>query len=134
MEKIISACGNDCSKCPRHLPKSEKELEETAELWLKIGYRDKKVSTKEISCSGCSTENWCRYKIIKCTSEKNLLNCGECSQYPCNIIKECFQITESFKPQCKACCSLSEYKILEEAFFKKKKNLDSIYANKHNVK
>lgn len=128
MDKIIAACGNDCSKCPRHLPKSEKELEETASLWLRIGYRDRAVSTEEISCLGCSTDNWCRYKIIDCTTKKGVSNCGECSQYPCDIVKECFEVTLSFEPQCKKCCNSLQYKILKKAFFEKKNNLDSIYA------
>ena len=37
MDKIISACGNDCSLCPRHVPKTDDELRRTAELWMKIG-------------------------------------------------------------------------------------------------
>lgn len=56
MDKIISACGNDCSACPRYIAapyeKTEEELRHTAELWLKIGYRDKLVSNGEISCNG----------------------------------------------------------------------------------
>ena len=35
MVKILAACGNDCSACPRHLPKTEEELKRTAELWEK---------------------------------------------------------------------------------------------------
>ena len=69
-EKIIAACGNDCAACPRFLPKSEDELHKTAILWYKIGCRDNVVSNDEISCNGCKKENWCRYGIISCTSEK----------------------------------------------------------------
>lgn len=42
MQKIIAACGNDCSACPRYVAppyeKSDEELKYTAELWLEIGY------------------------------------------------------------------------------------------------
>jgi predicted acetyltransferase len=42
--KIIAACGNDCAACPRYTAypyeKTEEELHHTAELWMKIGYRD----------------------------------------------------------------------------------------------
>ena len=47
MQKIIAACGNDCSACPRYVAppyeKSDEELKYTAELWLEIGYRDRLV-------------------------------------------------------------------------------------------
>ena len=50
----IAACGNDCSACPRYVAhpyeKTEEELQHTAELWMKIGYRDHIVTNEEISC------------------------------------------------------------------------------------
>ena len=70
MEKIIAACGNDCAACPRYVKhpyeKTADELRNTAELWMKIGYRDHIVTNEEISCLGCRPENWCRYRVIKC--------------------------------------------------------------------
>jgi len=126
MDKIIAACGNDCSVCPRHLPKTQEELLQTSELWYKIGYRNQIVSTTEISCSGCSANNWCRYKIINCVIEKGVSTCGECPEYICEKIQECFDVTESFRRTCKMNCSRAEYEVLVEAFFQKKKNLDLI--------
>ena len=82
MDKLLSACGNDCSACPRYTAspyeKSEDELRHTAELWYKIGYRDKIVSVDEISCNGCKPENWCRYHVVKCCEDKGIRNCSEC--------------------------------------------------------
>lgn len=124
MEKIIAACGNDCSMCPRHLPKSEDELRHTAELWRKIGYRDHVVSNEEISCNGCTTDNWCRYNVIKCTTSRNISNCGQCEEYPCANIKECFEVTRSFEPACKAICTKEEYDMMSKAFFEKRENLE----------
>lgn len=66
---------------------------------------------------------------------KEFSNCGECPQYPCDIVKEWFEVTSGFEPQCKEYCNSSQYKILKEAFFDKKKNLDLIYTkNKRVVK
>ena len=125
--RIIAACGNDCSVCPRHLPKTDGELRHTAELWKDIGYRDRIVSNEEISCTGCKPENLCRYNIIGCVSAKGLSNCGECAGYPCEKITECFAATERFAPGCKAACTEEEYETLRKAFFEKKKNLDLIH-------
>ena len=71
--KVIAACGNDCAACPRYnahpYEKTETELRHTAELWMKIGYRDRIVSNEEIACNGCRPENWCRYRVVKCCAE-----------------------------------------------------------------
>lgn len=124
MNKIIAACGNDCSSCPRHLPKTDEELKHTAELWYKIGYRDHIVSNEEISCSGCSINNWCRYNVIQCTTSKNISDCGKCIEYPCKNILECFEVTKSFAPSCKSVCTEEEYNTMSNAFFEKKENLE----------
>lgn len=127
-DKLISACGNDCSACPRYVKepyqKTDEELNHTAELWFKIGYRDHIAGNEEISCYGCKADNWCRYKIIKCVNENHIKNCGQCRQYPCGNIKKCFEVTKSFEPFCKNVCTAEEYKILKRAFFEKKQNLE----------
>ena len=108
-EKIIAACGNDCAACPRYIKppfgKTPEELHKTAVLWQKIGYRDRVVSKEEISCMGCTVDNWCRYNIVKCVSENNVENCGQCAKYPCETIRECFKVTKSFIPACRAVCN-----------------------------
>ena len=76
LDRIIAACGNDCSACPRYVAhpyeKTEEELQHTAELWMKIGYRDHIVTNEEISCTGCKPENWCRYHVIGCCRDKGI--------------------------------------------------------------
>lgn len=127
MCKILAACGNDCSACPRYIAhpyeKTEEELRHTAELWLKIGYRDRLVSNEEISCTGCKPENWCRYHIIKCCERKNIRNCSECSEFPCKNMADCFSVTKSFEPGCREVCNDEEYRQLKKAFFEKEENL-----------
>lgn len=125
--KITAACGNNCAVCPRYTAhpyeKTEAELRHTAELWMKIGYRDHIVSNEEISCVGCKPENWCRYHVVKCCRDKGIANCSECMEYPCRNIKECFEITKSFEPVCKKICTEAEYFQMKAAFFEKEQNL-----------
>ena len=127
-EKIIAACGNNCAVCPRYVAhpyeKTESQLRHTAELWMKIGYRDHLVSNEEISCTGCKPENWCRYRVVKCCSEKGIRICSQCSDFPCDNIKECFEETMSFEPKCRETCTDDEYEIMRAAFFEKEKNLN----------
>ena len=126
-EKILAACGNDCAACPRYIAhpyeKTDEELHHTAELWMRIGYRDHVVTNEEIACYGCKPENWCRYRVIKCCEDHGIKTCGECSEYPCDNIRECFAVTKSFEPMCRQVCTDDEYKRMEKAFFEKEKNL-----------
>ena len=105
METVIAACGNDCAACPRYAAhpyeKTDEELHHTAELWMKIGYRDHVVTNEEIACYGCKPENWCRYRVIKCCA-----------------------VTKIFEPMCRKSCTDEEYYQLKKAFFEKEKNLN----------
>lgn len=127
MEKIIAACGNNCAACPRYVAhlfeKSDEELRHTAELWMKIGYRDHLVTNVEISCIGCKPENWCRYHVVNCCEVRGVKTCADCQEYPCDSMKKCFQVTKSFEPKCRAVCTDEEYLQLKTAFFEKEYNL-----------
>ena len=91
---------------------------------MKIGYRDHIVTNEEISCTGCKPENWCRYLVIKCCEDKKIPTCAYCLEYPCDRIRECFEITKSFEPQCQKVCTDEEFRQLRKAFFEKEKNLE----------
>ena len=127
MCKILAACGNDCAACPRYVgptyEKSEEELHRTAVLWKEIGYRDHVATNEEISCTGCSPRNWCRYRIAKCCQEKGVPTCANCIAYPCDNMRECFRVTASFVPACRRVCTEAEYAQLKKAFFEKEQNL-----------
>lgn len=129
-DRIIAACGNDCSACPRYTAppygKTDEELQHTAELWMRIGYRDHVVSIDEIACEGCQPSNWCRYNVVKCCGNKGIKTCAECTAYPCDNIKECFAVTASFEPECRKACTEKEYEQIRKAFFEKEKNLNEI--------
>ncbi|MBR0461717.1 MAG: GNAT family N-acetyltransferase [Erysipelotrichaceae bacterium] len=128
--RVIAACGNDCTACPRYVKhpyeKTDEELHHTAELWMKIGYRDCIVTNEEIACTGCKSENRCRYHVIECCSVKGIRTCAECAAYPCERMKECFRITGSFEPLCREVSKGKEYDQLRKAFFEKKENLDML--------
>ena len=132
-DRIIAACGNDCAACPRYtappFEKTEEELHHTAELWMKIGYRDRIVTNGEIACMGCRPENWCRYHTVKCCEDRGIKTCAECPEYPCETMKDCFAITRSFEPKCREVCTEEEYRRIRKAFFEKEKNLSDIQSD-----
>ena len=63
MEKI-TLCGDNCCKCPRYLAKTNGELEKVAELWFRIGWRDRIVPIEEIRCTGCTSHKQCTYCLV----------------------------------------------------------------------
>ena len=81
------------------------------------------VTNEEIACTGCKEENWCRYRLVKCVNEKHIAHCGQCENYPCDVMKACFTVTGSFIPTCKKVCTPEDFETLRKAFFEKEKNL-----------
>ena len=134
MGKVIAACGNDCSACPRFTvhpyEKTEEELSHTAELWMKIGYRDHICTNEEISCSGCKPESWCRYRVAGCCAARGITTCADCPVYPCKNLEECFAVTASFAPACRRVCTEDEYESLQRAFFEKDRNLRELRSHR----
>lgn len=125
MEKIIAACGNDCSLCPRYMPKTDGELTQTAQLWHRLGLRDHVVSNEEIQCFGCTPHNWCRYKIVACAVDRKIENCGRCTAYPCPQIMAAFEQTRMWEASYKLYGTEQEYDILCRAFCEKEENLNA---------
>ena len=122
MEKI-TLCGDDCLQCPRYLAKTEEEKNCVAELWHRIGWRDKIVSPEEISCGGCSSHKKCAYNLVECVKEKGVEKCNQCSQFPCEKIESMLERSVEYKKKCKKLCTREEYAMLEKSFFRKEENL-----------
>ena len=122
MEKITLS-GDNCLECPRYLSKTDPELEKTAELWYRVGWRDKIVSPDEIRCTGCSSHKQCTYQLVECIKEKGIEKCNQCSNFPCQKINDMLDRSHEYKEKCKELCSKEEYQMLKNAFFNKEENL-----------
>lgn len=109
--------------CPRYLAKSEKELSDVAQLWYRVGWRKKIVSSDEIRCLGCSSHKQCTYHLVECIKENKVKKCNECNQFPCEKIVQMLKQTKKYEEKCKKICSEKEYAILKKAFFNKESNL-----------
>ena len=122
MEKI-TLCGDNCLECPRYLAKTNRELEKVAELWFRIGWREKIVSIDEIKCSGCSSHKQCTYHLVECTKKNNVEKCNQCSQFPCNKIDDMLRRSNEYERKCREVCTAEEYQMLKSSIFNKKQNL-----------
>ena len=123
MEQIITPCGDDCSICPKYTAQTLEESKKVAELWYKVGWRDKVASPKEMKCLGCSSHKSCGYGLIDCLKERNIQKCNQCDDFPCDKINKMLQKTKEYENRCRELCSDTEFMILKKAFFEKEANL-----------
>lgn len=122
MDKI-TLCGDNCLFCPRYTAKTDKELSDTAELWYRIGWRDKIVSNEAIKCTGCSSHKQCTYNLVECIKLKGVEKCNQCSEFPCDKIQTMLSRSAEYEKKCITICTEKEYSMLEKAFFNKEVNL-----------
>jgi len=95
MEEIVAYCGLVCTECPAYKATKEdddKARAKIAEEWSKRYQHSFK--TEDINCSGCLAVGdvqigYCRVsEIRKCGSDRKVLNCGYCIEYPCDKLNE----------------------------------------------
>ncbi len=122
MDKI-TLCGDNCKYCPRYLAKTKVELEAVAELWYRVGWRDRIVSNDEIQCTGCSSHKQCTYGLVECIKEHGIEKCNQCLNFPCEKINRMMKRSAEYKEKCKEVCTEKEYQLLEKSFFNKEDNL-----------
>ena len=123
MERIITPCGDNCSVCPKYTAQTPEELQKVAELWYRVGWRDKIVSPEEMKCSGCSSHKTCSYGLIDCIKQKKVTRCNQCPDFPCDKINTMLETTRQYENRCRELCSDEEFAILKKAFFEKEENL-----------
>ena len=130
----LACCGDDCNYCPRYtgtINNDEEALRRTAEIWYRIGWRDKILSPDEIKCYGCLSDKNCVYGIKECCERKKINNCGYCSEMPCERLEKAIKRVKKFEKISKTLLPEKEYKILEKAFWLKEKNLKRIWDERH---
>ena len=104
MEKMIGCCGIVCSECPGFLATQKDDDEErrkVAELWSKQYNSD--IKPEDINCDGClsGSERLINHgkvcEIRKCGQDKNLKNCADCDDYPCEKLNQFFEMAPDAK-------------------------------------
>ena len=125
----LAFCGDDCNFCPRYIATqsgSEERLREAALLWKQAGWRDAISPPAEMVCYGCEQAERCTYNIRECALKRQVNNCGECKDYPCEKVLKAFERTDTYAKKCKEILSPKDYECLQKAFFSKRENLDKV--------
>ena len=107
MEKLIAACGIDCSACDAYKATQTGDVEaskKVAEEWTKTYGEGKHVFTvEETHCDGCLTEGkrkggYCGACPIRaCVIKKEIDNCAYCADYACEDLKGFFNMAPQVK-------------------------------------
>ncbi len=85
-KRLAAVCGLFCPACTIFIG-----TREDAERLQVLAERMQKP-IEELKCSGCRTETRCFYcrekcTMAKCASEKGVEFCGECAEYPCEVLR-----------------------------------------------
>lgn len=94
----IGSCGIDCNECNAYIATQNDDDQlraETAELWSK--QYNVPIKPENINCTGCNEEGakigHCDVcQVRKCCIDKQVANCGNCDQLPCNILNDFFKM------------------------------------------
>lgn len=98
MQKMIAYCGLDCTECDAYIATKNEDEElkrTTAKRWSKEYGSD--IRPEDVNCVGCMEVkgahiiHWDRCDILKCCKERDIENCGQCSEFPCEKINSYFE-------------------------------------------
>jgi hypothetical protein len=87
----LSVCGLDCTACPLYQAQFDKKLAE--ELAKNFSTQENQVKPEHCRCGGCRGDksiHWspdCKL-LACCVQKKRLDNCGECDEFPCDMLNE----------------------------------------------
>jgi hypothetical protein len=104
MNEMISMCGLACHNCPAFLATQSNDDAKRAEVaaqWSKD--YGSEIKPEDINCDGCvSTSerhfNYCQIcEIRKCGTEKEVENCGYCTDYTCDKLDQVFKMAPDAK-------------------------------------
>lgn len=122
-QDIRAMCGFHCSRCLAYVGniKSEADRIRVSETWQKIyGFV---VPVEAIRCDGClkpDSENPFRIGgdcgIRTCVQDRKIAHCGQCNEFPCNLIEKHLASVETVAPAEKDKVSSEEFKEFIEPY------------------
>lgn len=101
---MIAYCGLICTDCPAFIATQQNDDNKrlkTAKAWSKEFGAE--IKPEDINCDGCLTNNGRLFKhckvceIRQCGQEKNIDNCGHCSDFACDKLDFVFNAVPSAK-------------------------------------
>ena len=94
MGEMIAYCGLKCHECPLYIATKANDKERIEELSRKYSTEEQAYAPGDLWCDGCIEKDgrlfaWCRdCRIWLCATEKHVVNCAHCGEFPCEIIEK----------------------------------------------
>ena len=95
MQEIVAYCGLVCNECPAYEATQRNDNDaraKVAEEWSRQFHHNFKA--EDINCGGCLAVGEVQFgycsmcDIRKCGSDRKVLNCAYCVEYPCAKLKD----------------------------------------------
>jgi hypothetical protein len=106
MGKMTACCGLDCAACPAFIATQSddpRKRAETARLWSEQFHAE--IEPEDINCDGCQSKSGRLFthprvcQIRKCGIDKQVSNCGHCSEYACGQLTALFEMAPEAKAE-----------------------------------
>jgi hypothetical protein len=94
MPEMVAYCGLHCDECKILKASEAKDYDQKVQIAKR--WSDEfniMFKPEDATCEGCKSEvlsGWCRSicKVRPCAEEKKVKTCAQCSNYPCDVLKE----------------------------------------------
>ncbi len=106
MKEMVAYCGIPCHMCDARVATvndDDEKRAETAKTWSEQYKAD--IKPEDINCEGCISEGSVLFSHCKeceiraCGLEKEVENCGHCSDYACEKLEAFFQMVPFCREQ-----------------------------------
>lgn len=93
-EKILAYCGILCNECPIYIATQNNDQKAKEELAVQCSNDRCKFEPEDMYCLGCfkvdvQKSKMCSHcEIRACAVQKDIVNCGECDQFPCATVEK----------------------------------------------
>jgi len=99
----IVYCGFDCHECLIYKATLKADTEYKEFVRSKYSSKDYTLRLEDINCTGCYKDSEKLFKFCKeceiriCGIAKDIDNCGECDNYPCEKLEKAFKVDPNNK-------------------------------------
>ena len=106
-ESRLAACGLECHNCSIYLADSDKDVaKEVMEWFMEMGWLNEEADVKDfmsdgpycLGCHGDRDNHWSPdcWILQCCVDEKDLDNCSECDEFPCESLEKWAESDEGY--------------------------------------
>ncbi len=103
MEKMIAFCGLNCRECPAFIATQKDDDEARKKISKEWANEEFGIEPADVDCDGCLVTDgklmsFCDVCDVRiCALDKEVENCGHCTEYPCGKLDKIFKMAPDAK-------------------------------------